>query len=65
MTNAPNGPGPTTEHDMETEAQAARDAGEYAAAVAGVDPVAAAPIPAEETETLATPGTASSEPDPS
>jgi len=42
--------------------EAARDAGEYAAAVAGVDAEAAAPIPAGDTDALATPGTASSAP---
>ena len=48
--------------DKATVDEAARDAGEYAAAVAGVDPEAAAPIPADDTEALATPGTASSAP---
>jgi hypothetical protein len=61
-TNAPNGPGATSWADAETEERARREAGEYAAAVAGVDPEQAAPIPAEDTEALATPGTASSEP---
>ena len=61
-TNAPNGPGATSLEDAETEVEAARDAGGYAAAVAGVDPEAAAPIPADATDALATPGTGSSAP---
>ena len=62
MTNAPIGPGATSERDALTEAKAAREAGEYAEAVSGVDAEQAAPIPAEDTETLAEPGTASSAP---
>ncbi|HEU0130467.1 MAG TPA: hypothetical protein VFQ85_05685 [Mycobacteriales bacterium] len=61
-TNAPAGPGATSAEDVETELKAAREAGEYAAAVAGVDPDAAAPIPRDATERLAEPGTASSAP---
>lgn len=61
-TNAPNGPGATSASEVATELKAAREAGEYAAAVAGVDPDAAAPIPADDTEALSTPGTASSAP---
>jgi len=61
-TNAPSGPGATSHEDAETEVQAAKDAGEYAAAVAGVDAEAAAPIPADATDVLATPGTGSSAP---
>jgi hypothetical protein len=61
-TNAPNGPGATSWADAETEEKARREAGEYAAAVAGVDPEQAAPIAAEDTDALATPGTASSAP---
>ncbi|MDQ1712586.1 MAG: hypothetical protein QOE45_2036 [Frankiaceae bacterium] len=61
-TNAPNGPGATSASEVDTELKAAREAGEYAAAVAGVDPAAAAPIPADDTEALATPGTGSSTP---
>jgi predicted RNase H-like HicB family nuclease len=64
MTNAPMGPGATSYEDAETEEKARREAGEFAEAVAGVDAEQAAPIPAEDTETLATPGTASSEPAP-
>jgi hypothetical protein len=63
-TNAPSGPGATSWENAVTEAKAAREAGEYAAAVAGVDAAAAAPIAADDTAALATPGTASSEPDP-
>jgi hypothetical protein len=61
-TNAPNGPGATSASEVATELKAAREAGEYAAAVAGVDPEAAAPIPADDTAALSTPGTASSAP---
>ena len=61
-TNAPSGPGATSAADAETEVEAARTAGEYAAAVAGVDADAAAPIPADATELLEDPGTASSAP---
>jgi hypothetical protein len=61
-TNAPAGPGATSEADAATEEKAAREAGEYAAAVAGVDPEAAAPIPADDTDALADAGTASSAP---
>lgn len=61
-TNAPNGPGATSPENVDTEIQAAREAGEYAAAVAGVDPEAAAPLPADATDALATPGTGSSAP---
>jgi hypothetical protein len=61
-TNAPSGPGATSRDDVETELRAAREAGEYAAAVAGVDPDAAAPIPADAKDVLATPGTGSSAP---
>lgn len=61
-TNAPHGPGATSEADAVTEAKAAREAGEYAAAVSGVDADAAAPIPADDTDALAEPGTASSAP---
>ena len=61
-TNAPTGPGATSVEEVETELRAAREAGEYAAAVAGVDPDAAAPIPADAKDLLATPGTGSSAP---
>ena len=61
-TNAPGGPGATSWEDAETEVKAAREAGEYAAAVAGVDPDAAAPIPRDATDALADPETASSAP---
>ncbi len=61
-TNAPTGPGATSWADAETEEKARREAGEYAAAVADVDPEQAAPIAAEDTDALATPGTASSAP---
>ncbi|HEV2889682.1 MAG TPA: hypothetical protein VGX28_04845 [Frankiaceae bacterium] len=60
--NAVQGAGASGPEDAETEVRAAREAGEYAAAVAGVDPEAAAPIPADATEALATPGTGSSAP---
>ncbi|HEX8003298.1 MAG TPA: hypothetical protein VF519_11450 [Mycobacteriales bacterium] len=61
-TNAIQGAGASGPEDAETEVRAAREAGEYAAAVAGVDAEAAAPIPADATEALATPGTGSSAP---
>jgi hypothetical protein len=61
-TNAPNGQGATSPENADTEIRAAREAGEYAAAVAGDDPEAAAPIPADDREALATPGTGSSAP---
>ena len=61
-TNAPAGPGGTSPENVDTEIQAAREAGEYAAAVAGVDAEAAAPIPRDAGEALATPGTGSSAP---
>jgi hypothetical protein len=61
-TNAPAGPGATSWEDAETEVKAAREAGEYAAAVSGVDADAAAPIPRDATDRLADPDTASSAP---
>ena len=61
-TNAPSGSGATSWADAETEVKAAREAGEYANAVSGVDPEAAAPIPSDAADTLATPGTGSSAP---
>jgi hypothetical protein len=61
-TNAPAGQGATSWEDAETEVKAAREAGEYAAAVSGVDPEAAAPIPSDAADALATPGTGSSAP---
>ena len=62
-TVAPGGPGGTSAEDLETEARAAHEAGEYAAGMApGVDADAAAPIPADDTEALADPDAASSEP---
>ena len=61
-TNAPGGPGATSHEDAETEVTAAREAGEYAAAVAGVDADAAAPIPRDAPDLLADPDTASSAP---
>jgi hypothetical protein len=61
-TNAPGGPGATSDANVATEVKAAREAGEYAAAVSGVDPEAAAPIPRDATDTLAEPGTGSSAP---
>lgn len=61
-TNAPGGPGATSWEDAETEVKAAREAGEYAAAVSGVDPDAAAPIPRDASDALADPDTASSAP---
>ena len=61
-TVAPAGAGATSEEDVDSELEAARTAGEYAAAVSGVDADAAAPIPADATEQLATPGTGSSAP---
>jgi hypothetical protein len=61
-TNAPSSQGATSYEDAETEVKAAREAGEYAAAVADVDPEAAAPIPSDAREALATPGTGSSAP---
>lgn len=62
-TVAPSGPGGTSEADLATEEKAAREAGEYAAAVApGVDAQDAAPIPADDTAALADPDAASSAP---
>jgi hypothetical protein len=61
-TNAPSGQGATSWENAETEVKAAREAGEYAAAVAGVDPEAAAPIPSDDRDALATAGTGSSAP---
>ncbi|HVE99658.1 MAG TPA: hypothetical protein VNA12_10820 [Mycobacteriales bacterium] len=62
-TVAPSGPGATSEADATTEERAAREAGEYAAAVApGVDARDAAPIPADDTAALADPEQGSSAP---
>jgi hypothetical protein len=61
-TVAPAGPGATSEEDHATELRAAREAGEYAASVADVDPDAAAPIPRDDTAALADPDAASSAP---
>ena len=61
-TNAPAGPGATSREDADTEVKAAREAGEYAAAVSGVDADAAAPIPRDATGMLEDPDTASSAP---
>ncbi|HVF19562.1 MAG TPA: hypothetical protein VNA14_04900 [Mycobacteriales bacterium] len=61
-TVAPSGHGGTSREDLATEARAAQEAGEYAAAAApGLDADAAAPIPADDTEALADPDAASSE----
>jgi hypothetical protein len=61
-TVAPVGPGATTEQDVAAEEDAALTAGEFAAAVADVDPGDAAPIPADDTDALADPDRASSAP---
>jgi hypothetical protein len=61
-TVAPAGSGATSADDVDSELEAARTAGEYAEAVSGVDADAAAPIPADATEQLSTPGTGSSAP---
>ena len=61
-TVAPAGSGATSEGNIDSELDAARTAGEYAEAVSGVDADAAAPIPSDATEQLATPGTGSSAP---
>jgi hypothetical protein len=61
-TAAPSGAGATSDADLSTEMRAAKEAGDYAAAVAGVDADAAAPIPRDATEQLADPNAASSAP---
>ncbi|MFN2626091.1 MAG: hypothetical protein ABR520_08420, partial [Mycobacteriales bacterium] len=61
-TVAPAGPGATSEANLDTERQAAREAGEYAASFADVDPAAAAPIARDDKAALADPDAASSEP---
>ncbi len=61
-TVAPAGPGATSEQDVESELQAARDAGALTASLTGVDEEAAAPIPRDDKAALGTPGTAASAP---
>jgi hypothetical protein len=56
------GVGASSPGDVASEEQAAREAGEQAAGVAGVDADTAAPIPRDDADVLAEPGTASSEP---
>ncbi|HVE64322.1 MAG TPA: hypothetical protein VNB94_11045 [Mycobacteriales bacterium] len=60
-TVAPQGHGASSLDDQASVEAAARDAGEYAAAVdPRLDPVEAAPIPADDTEALADPDAGSS-----
>ncbi|HZG93717.1 MAG TPA: hypothetical protein VEZ46_03300 [Mycobacteriales bacterium] len=56
------GPGASSPGDVASEEQAAREAGGQAAGVAGVDAERAAPIPKDDVDALAQPGTASAEP---